>query len=140
MKLVLTLGLAAGTALFLTACGPESHVGHHHDHDHDGHAHHHDDAGPDRGVPVGIGDTLQAAAEQIAGAAALVIVENPTAAQLAAAKPYPLDSCLVGGEELGSMGEPVVVVVGNQQVKLCCAHCLPELKENTAELLAKLNR
>lgn len=143
-KLVFTLGLAVVTSLFLSACGPGSHVGHHHDHDHDhdhhGHAHHHDHGEHDHGAPAGVGDALQAAAGQVAGAAALVINEEPTAAQLAAAKPYPLDTCLVAGEELGSMGEPLVVLVGNQQVKLCCAHCLPELKENTAELLAKLNR
>ena len=128
---VLGLGLAVATTLFLTGCGPGDHAGHDHDHDHD-------HAGHDHGASTA-GDALGTAAGRVTDAAALVIIEKPTAEQLAAAKPYPLDTCLVAGEKLGEMGEPMVLVVGNQQVKLCCDSCLPELKKNTAELLAKLN-
>jgi hypothetical protein len=128
-RLGLICGLAAATTLFLTGCGPGSHAGHDHGHDHDHSGHHHDHAAHDHGAP---------AVDQVADAAGLIIIENPTAEQLAAAKPYPLDTCLVAGEKLGEMGDPMVLLVGNQQVKLCCDHCLPELKKNTAELLAKL--
>ena len=34
----------------------------------------------------------------------------------AAAKPYPLDVCIVSGEQLGSMGEAVVYVHEGQEV------------------------
>jgi hypothetical protein len=124
-SIVIRFGLAAATFLLFTGCGPADHAGH----DHAGHDHSH--AAP-TGAPV------PAVTPQATEASALVVIENPTAEQLAAAKPYPLDTCLVAGEKLGEMGEPLVVVVGNQQVKLCCDHCLPELKKNPAEFLAKL--
>jgi hypothetical protein len=128
-RLSLSFGLAAAITLFFSGCGPGHHAGHDHGHDHDHSGHHHDHAAHDHGAP---------AVDQVADAAGLIIIENPTAEQLAAAKPYPLDTCLVAGEKLGEMGDPMVLLVGNQQVKLCCDHCLPELKKNTAELLAKL--
>jgi len=128
-RLSLSFGLAAAITLFFSGCGPGHHAGHDHGHDHDHSGQHHDHAAHDHGAP---------AVGQVADAAGLVVIENPTAEQLAAAKPYPLDTCLVAGEKLGEMGDPVVLLVGNQQVKLCCDHCLPELKKNTAELLAKL--
>ena len=136
--LVLSCGLAAATTLFFTGCGPGNQA-HDHDHDHDhGHGHgQHDHAAHDDGAPAP-GDALRAVAGKVADAAGLVLIENPTAEQLAAAKPYPLDTCLVAGEKLGEMGDPVVLVVGNQQVKLCCDGCLPDLKKNPAEFLAKL--
>ena len=46
-----------------------------------------------------------------------------------AAKPYPLDVCIVTGEKLGSMGTPVVYVHEGQEVKLCCKSCLPDFKK-----------
>jgi hypothetical protein len=133
-NLVLGLGLAVATSFFLAGCGPGDHAGHDHDHDHD-----HDHAGHDHHDASTAGDALGTAAGSVSNAAALVIIEKPTAEQLAAAKPYPLDTCLVAGEKLGEMGEPMVLVVGNQQVKLCCDACLPDLKENPAKFLAKLN-
>jgi len=136
-RLVLSLGLATATTLFLAGCGPGSHAGHDHDHDHAGHDH----ADHDHGTASSAGDAVvQAVTGKVAEGAALVIVEEPTAEQLAVAKPYPLETCLVAGEKLGEMGEPLVVLVGNQQVKLCCAQCLPDLKEKTAEMLAKLGQ
>lgn len=68
----------------------------------------------------------------------LTVNENPTPDQIAAAKPYLLDTCLVSGEKLGSMGDPPVIVVGDQQVKLYCGGCMDDLKANAAKLLAKL--
>lgn len=38
----------------------------------------------------------------------------------AATAPYPLKVCLVTGEELGSMGKPVVKVYDEQEIKFCC--------------------
>lgn len=39
------------------------------------------------------------------------------------AKPYPLDTCVVSGQKLGSMGEPVRVNHKGQEFKLCCKGC-----------------
>jgi len=48
---------------------------------------------------------------------------------------YPATDCPVGGE-LGSMGEPVNMVVGNRLVKLCCAGCERGVKKDPAKHVA----
>lgn len=53
-------------------------------------------------------------------------------------KPYPLNVCIVTGAELGSMGDPVVLVHEGQEVKFCCSHCTPKFKENPEKYLKKL--
>lgn len=55
-----------------------------------------------------------------------------------AVKPYPLDTCLVSGEPLGSMGEPVKAVHKGQEFKFCCGGCIPEFEANPDSFLAKL--
>jgi hypothetical protein len=45
-------------------------------------------------------------------------------------RPYPLEKCLVSGEKLGSMGEPVRVVIGDHEYLLCCKGCEKDLKAN----------
>ena len=66
--------------------------------------------------------------------------ESPKAAadSKAAAKPYPLEVCIVSGEKLGSMGAPVVYVHEGQEVKFCCKSCQPDFKKEPAKFLAKL--
>ena len=56
----------------------------------------------------------------------------------AATKPYPLDTCVVSGEKLGSMGNPVVFVHEGQEIKLCCKNCRPDFDKDPAKYLAKL--
>lgn len=53
-------------------------------------------------------------------------------------KPYPLDTCLVTGTSLGSMGDPYVKVYGNQEIKFCCEPCVDEFEENQAKFLGML--
>lgn len=52
---------------------------------------------------------------------------------------YPLSTCVVSGEELGSMGEPVEKVVKNRLVRLCCAGCESKLSADPAKFVAKLD-
>ena len=61
-------------------------------------------------------------------------------ASLAVAAPaaYPLKTCLVSGNELGSMGKPVTKVYENQEIKLCCKPCIKKFEANQAKYLAKL--
>ncbi len=54
------------------------------------------------------------------------------------AKPYPLDVCLVSGEELGGMGDPIVMAYNGQTVKFCCSHCKPQFEADPDKYLAKL--
>lgn len=55
-------------------------------------------------------------------------------------KKYPLKTCVVSGEELGSMGKPIVLVREGQEVKLCCKGCMKEFKKNSKELLSQIKK
>lgn len=52
---------------------------------------------------------------------------------------YPLTTCAVSGEDLGSMGDPVEVIAGQTLIRLCCAHCAGKVDENPAAYIAKVN-
>jgi len=53
-------------------------------------------------------------------------------------KPYPLKTCVVTGNELGSMGDPITEVYQGQQMKFCCKPCVAKFHKNPAKYLAKL--
>ena len=55
-----------------------------------------------------------------------------------AAKPYTLDTCVVSGEKLGSMGTPVTFVHEGQEVKLCCKNCRPDFDKDPAKFMKKI--
>ena len=52
--------------------------------------------------------------------------------------PYASDLCIVTDNKLGSMGDPVVKVYGNQEVKFCCRPCVAEFENNMDTYLAVL--
>lgn len=45
-------------------------------------------------------------------------------------KSYTSDTCVVSGNRLGSMGDPVTKVYGNQEVKFCCKPCVAKYEKN----------
>lgn len=47
--------------------------------------------------------------------------------------------CPVGGGELGSMGTPIKVMVGERAVFVCCDHCREPLLKDPEKYLAKLD-
>jgi YHS domain-containing protein len=53
--------------------------------------------------------------------------------------PYPLDTCIVSGEELGSMGDPVRIVHEGQEIKFCCKACVAKFKEDPAKYLQMIH-
>lgn len=55
------------------------------------------------------------------------------------AKSYPLETCLVSGEKLGAMGDPIVINHEGQEIKFCCDSCIPKFKKDPAKYLQKLN-
>jgi hypothetical protein len=55
-----------------------------------------------------------------------------------AGKPYPLDTCIVSGEKLGSMGKPHVIVKDGQQVKFCCAGCEDDFNKEPDKFLKEI--
>ena len=74
---------------------------------------------------------------------AAVAVLSFTMAQAARAEeakpvPYPLKTCLISDEELGSMGDPIVHVHEGQEIKFCCGGCVKEFKKEPAKYMAKL--
>lgn len=57
----------------------------------------------------------------------------------AKAKPYPMETCAVSGEKLGSGGMTTYTFVHEgQEVKLCCKSCLKDFKKDTAKYMAQI--
>ena len=54
-------------------------------------------------------------------------------------RPYPLETCIVSGEKLGDMGEPVVLVEGDQEILLCCKSCKKDFEKDKKANLAKVD-
>jgi len=53
---------------------------------------------------------------------------------------YPLDYCIVSGEKLGSMGEPVVKNYDGREVKFCCPSCVSTFEKSRAKWDKKLDQ
>ncbi len=61
-----------------------------------------------------------------------------------AAPAYPLTTCVVSGEALGSMGETFVHIhkeagQPDREVRLCCKGCLKKFTKDPAKYLGKLD-
>lgn len=74
----------------------------------------------------------------------LVLPTEKDSAWLAEARAaYPLKTCLVSKEELGSMGAPADYIYRqsgqpDRLVRFCCKMCLPRFKKDPAKYLAPL--
>ncbi len=53
-------------------------------------------------------------------------------------KSYPLTTCVVTGNDLGSMGDEQRLVHQGQEVKFCCSPCVEKFQMNPTKYLAKL--
>jgi len=53
---------------------------------------------------------------------------------------YPLDTCVVSDEKLGSMGEPFVITHEGTEVRFCCDACVPKFEKDPAKYLAMLKK
>jgi hypothetical protein len=67
------------------------------------------------------------------GPAAILAADSPKQV-----KAYPLKTCVVSGEKLGSMGKPYVFTDGDREVKLCCKGCLKDFKKDPAKYTKKI--
>ena len=54
-------------------------------------------------------------------------------------KPYPLKTCIVTDNDLGSMGDEKVIIYEGQEIKFCCAPCDKKFRKNPAKYLKKLS-
>lgn len=117
------LALLLGLAVLLTYTGCAQAGGDAADADHDKHAEHAEDDGH--------GDHKEAPADK----------DAPKAQALAnyVAAPYPLDTCVVAGGKLGSMGKPVTQVHEGREVKFCCAGCKPKFEADPDAYLKKID-
>ncbi|HIJ72896.1 MAG TPA: hypothetical protein HPP83_02235 [Candidatus Hydrogenedentes bacterium] len=65
-------------------------------------------------------------------------------ATFAAEKPtgniYPLDTCPVSGEKLGSMGDPIVYDHEGREIRFCCGGCIGTFKKEPGEYLDKIDK
>jgi YHS domain-containing protein len=52
---------------------------------------------------------------------------------------YPLDYCIVSGEKLGSMSEPITYDYNGRDIKFCCQGCLETFKKDPATYTKKLD-
>ena len=53
-------------------------------------------------------------------------------------KTYPMDTCVVSKQKLGSMGDPIDVLYGTQLVRLCCKGCTKAYQKDPAGTVAKI--
>lgn len=51
---------------------------------------------------------------------------------------YKTTTCVVSGEKLGSMGDPVDLVVGNRLVRLCCSSCVKTFAADAVAYMVKI--
>jgi YHS domain-containing protein len=82
------------------------------------------------------------------GAAALAVVamaddkdavKSETTAPAISSSAYPLDVCIVSGEKLGAMGDPVVKTYDGREVKFCCPMCPPRFEKDQKAYTKKLD-
>ncbi len=53
-------------------------------------------------------------------------------------KPYPLETCLVSGDDLDEMDERVATVHEGQTFEFCCKPCLVKFRKDPGTYVAKL--
>lgn len=55
-------------------------------------------------------------------------------------KGYPLAVCVVTGDDLAMVGEPVAIVCDGTEIQLCCEHCIEDFKKDPQRYLAMVRR
>lgn len=61
-------------------------------------------------------------------------------AEAAKVKPYPLTTCIVSGDKFGGdMGEPIIKVYGDREIKLCCKGCIKKFEKDQAGYIKKID-
>lgn len=67
-------------------------------------------------------------------------MEKPDTAQAENTSTYPIDYCIVSGEELGGMGDPVIYNHDGREIRFCCNGCVSSFEKNPKRYLAKLDK
>lgn len=53
-------------------------------------------------------------------------------------KPYPMKTCIVTDNALGSMGDIITTTHGDQEIKFCCKPCVKKFAANPDKYLRKI--
>ena len=64
---------------------------------------------------------------------------KPLAAKPATKENYPLDICIVSGNKLGAMGEPVLYNYRGREVRFCCSGCISRFEKDPKTYLKKMD-
>lgn len=88
--------------------------------------------------------TVLLATTLVAGAAVVAADKKPAPAAAKPADDYPLKTCVVSDEALGSMGDSVKYVhkeagKPDRVVRFCCEGCIDDFKKEPAKFLKKLD-
>lgn len=73
-----------------------------------------------------------------AGVSPVAAAEKKSSPTAAKPKPYPLTTCLVTDNDLGSMGEETTLIYEGQTLKFCCKPCEAKFLKNPEKYLVKL--
>lgn len=84
------------------------------------------------------GEQTQTQADQSQSATPAQETQTMAKADMSA-QDYPLDFCIVSGEKLGSMGDPVVKEYNGRSVKFCCNRCVRTFESDPAMYIAKID-
>ena len=52
---------------------------------------------------------------------------------------YPLKTCVVSGDELGEMGDPVIYQHNGREVRFCCKDCIEDFNKDPEKYLKMLD-
>lgn len=63
---------------------------------------------------------------------------TPAPSTKAVNKPYPLKTCIVSDEDLGSMDEQISIVYEGRIIKFCCKDCIPKFQKDPRKYLKKI--
>lgn len=63
---------------------------------------------------------------------------SSAATSVGGTKPYPLKTCIVTENDLGSMGDETRIVYQGQEIKFCCKPCEAKFLGNPAKYLARI--
>jgi hypothetical protein len=79
-----------------------------------------------------------------AAALAFAVEGHDHAAQAPASDKYPLTTCIVSGDKLGEMGDPVKYTYKqagkpDRVIEFCCKDCIKDFEKDPAKYLAKLD-
>ncbi len=63
---------------------------------------------------------------------------STAATSVGGTKPYPLKTCIVTENDLGSMGDEQRIVYQGQEIKFCCKPCEAKFLGNPVKYLARI--